>query len=46
LYARTNNGSAAVDTALAGAWFGTPHRFRIDWTPTSVTYSIDGSRRL
>jgi len=43
LYARTNNGSTAVDTALAGSWFGAPHKFRIDWTPTSVTYSIDGT---
>jgi len=43
LYARTNNGVAAVDTAIAGVWFGAPHRFRIDWTPTSVTYSIDGT---
>jgi hypothetical protein len=43
LYARSNNGVAAVDTAIAGVWFGAPHRFRIDWTPTSVTYSIDGT---
>src|SRR5262249_46905047 len=42
LYARTNNGTAAVDTAIAGSWFGAPHRYRIDWNAASVTYSVDG----
>src|SRR5262249_36512585 len=32
----------AVDTPIPGSWFGAPHRFRIDWTATSVTYSVDG----
>src|SRR6185436_14147671 len=31
LYARTNNGSTATNTAIPGSWFGTPHRFTIDW---------------
>src|SRR5262245_8343525 len=42
LYARTNNGVGAVDTPIPGAWFGAPHRFRIEWTATSVTYAVDG----
>jgi N,N-dimethylformamidase beta subunit-like protein/uncharacterized protein DUF4082/Big-like domain-containing protein len=42
LYARTNNGSTATNTAIPGSWFGTPHRFRIDWSASRVDYSIDG----
>ena len=42
LYARTNNGTVATDTPIAGNWFGSPHTFRIDWTATNVTYSVDG----
>ena len=42
LYARTNNGATAANTLIAGAWFGTPHRFRIDWSATQVDYTIDG----
>jgi hypothetical protein len=44
LYARTNTGSGqAIDTPLPGTWFGTPHRYRIDWQPTQVVFSIDGT---
>ena len=44
LYARTNTESGqAIDTAIPGAWFGTPHRYRIDWQPTQVVFSIDGT---
>jgi hypothetical protein len=44
LYARTNTESGqAMDTAIPGAWFGTPHRYRIDWQPTQVVFSIDGT---
>jgi len=44
LYARTNTESGqAMDTAIPGAWFGTPHRYRIDWQPTQVIFSIDGT---
>jgi Glycosyl hydrolases family 16 len=44
LYARTNTESGqAMDTAIPGAWFGTPHRYRIDWRPTQVVFSIDGT---
>lgn len=44
LYARTNDGSGnAIDLPLPGDWFGSPHDFRIDWTPTNATFSIDGA---
>ena len=43
LFARTNSGGASIDTPLAGSLIGSPHRFRIDWTPTTVVYSVDGS---
>jgi Glycosyl hydrolases family 16 len=33
----------AIDTTIPGAWFGTPHRYRIDWQPTQVVFSIDGT---
>jgi hypothetical protein len=41
LYARTNSGSASIDTPLSGSLIGTPHRFRIDWTASAFVYSID-----
>ncbi len=44
LYARTNAGGGVTDTLLSGNWLGTPHRYRIDWTATGVTYSIDGTQ--
>jgi Glycosyl hydrolases family 16 len=28
---------------ISGNWFGTPHRYRIDWQPTQVVFSIDGT---
>ena len=44
LYARTNTEAGqALDTVLPGSWFGTPHRYRIDWQPTQVVFSIDGT---
>ncbi len=42
LLARTNSGTSAIDTDLGGAYVGAPHRYRIDWTASSVVYSIDG----
>jgi len=42
LYARSNNGTVATDTPIAGNWFGSPHVFRIDWTTSNVVYSVDG----
>jgi hypothetical protein len=44
LFARTNNGATSTDTAIPGTWIGTPHRYRIDWTASSVVYSIDGTQ--
>src|SRR5262249_4251089 len=44
LYARTNTASGqALDTVIPGSWFGTPHRYRIDWYPPTVVFSIDGT---
>jgi len=44
LYARTNTEAGhALDTVLPGDWFGTPHRYGIDWQPTQVVFSIDGT---
>jgi hypothetical protein len=44
LYARTNTGSGQIiDTPISAAWLGAPHRYRIDWNPASIVFSIDGS---
>jgi hypothetical protein len=43
LFARANSGGASIDTPIAGSLLGSPHRFRIDWTPTTVVYSVDGA---
>jgi hypothetical protein len=43
LFARTSSGGASIDTPLAGSLLGSPHRFRIDWTPTAFVYSVDGT---
>jgi hypothetical protein len=42
LYARTHTGSLATDTDLGSSSLSAPHRYRIDWTSSSVTFSIDG----
>jgi methionine-rich copper-binding protein CopC len=44
LYARTNSGASSTDTLIPGNWLGALHDFRIDWTPTSVVYWIDGTQ--
>ena len=44
LYARTNDGARSVDTLLPGNWLGSPRRYRIDWTASSVTFYIDGTQ--
>jgi len=41
-FARTNSGFGSFDTALDVGLLGSPHRYRIDWTASSVTYSVDG----
>jgi hypothetical protein len=44
LYARTNNESGQlIDTPLSAGWLGVPHRYRIEWRPDSIVFSIDGS---
>ncbi|HTK77374.1 MAG TPA: tandem-95 repeat protein [Gemmataceae bacterium] len=46
LWARTagpGTGGGSIDTQLASGLLGGPHRFRIDWTATSVNYFIDGA---
>jgi len=43
LFARTSSGGASIDTPIPGSLLGSPHRFRIDWTPTAVVYTVDGS---
>jgi hypothetical protein len=42
LYARTNNSATTNDTVIPGSWFGTAHRFRIDWSASRIDYAIDG----
>jgi len=42
LFARSLSGGE-VSTSLGATWFGSPHRYRIDWNATSVVYSIDGN---
>ena len=44
LFARTRFGGRQREhTARRGALLGSPHRFRIDWTPDEVKYSVDGA---
>ena len=43
LFARTNTGNGAIDTPIGVAPLGEFHRYRIDWTPTSVVYYVDGA---
>src|SRR3954447_322130 len=43
LTARTNTGTAAIDTPLGTGFLGFPHKYTIDWTDASVVFSIDGT---
>jgi hypothetical protein len=43
LYARSN-GSSTIDTPIAGSWLGAPHRYRIEWSASTVTYFVDGNQ--
>jgi hypothetical protein len=43
LFARTHTGAAFIDTPVGSNWLGAPHRYRIDWSASSVTFSIDGT---
>lgn len=42
LLVRTDAGTGETASNLGNTYFGSPHRYRIDWGPTSVVYSIDG----
>jgi hypothetical protein len=44
LYARVNNGYTSQDIALGSQWLGSPHDYRIDWSASGVTFSIDGNQ--
>jgi len=44
LFARTNDGIVPTDTLIPGNWLGAPHRYRIDWTSTSVTFFVDSTQ--
>jgi hypothetical protein len=37
-----STGSAKADTVIPGNYIGSAHLYRIDWTSTGFTYSIDG----
>src|SRR5262249_19438189 len=43
-HALTNSGFGSFDTPLNVALLGSPHRYRIDWTASSVTYFVDGTQ--
>jgi len=43
LLARTHDGTSAIDTPIPGNWLGAAHQYRIDWTATSIVFSIDGN---
>ncbi len=43
LFARTHDGSSAVDANLGTGWLGVPHRYRIDWNEASIDFYIDGA---
>jgi len=45
-YARSVAPGQAFETPIAGSWIGTSHRFRIDWTATTVTYWIDDVQKV
>src|SRR5262249_34914405 len=36
-------GTTSIDTPLGTPLLGSPHRFRIDWMPGSIVYSVDGA---
>ena len=43
LYARTNNNGAEVNTLLGNAYIGAPHRYRIEWGASAISFYIDGA---
>src|SRR5262249_38826128 len=43
LFARTNTGTAVVDTGLGSGLLGEFHRYKIAWKADRVEYSVDGA---
>ena len=43
LFARTNTGSAAINTPIPGGLIGSEHRYRIEWDAGEVRFFVDGS---
>ena len=43
LYARSRSDTVNIETLIPGSWFGTAHRFRIEWTNTSIVYAINNN---
>jgi hypothetical protein len=43
LYARSRSDTVNIDTLIPGSWLGSSHRFRIEWTSTSIVYAIDNN---
>ena len=44
LWVRTNVNDVPTNTQLSSASVGSPHRYRIVWTASAVTYFIDGQQ--
>ena len=45
LYARTQTGALASDTLIPGNWLDAPHRYRVDWGTSTITFWVDGVLR-
>jgi len=43
LITRVYESNAPTDYTIPGNWTGAAHRYRIDWNPGTVTFSIDGA---
>jgi hypothetical protein len=43
LTARINNNGDISEYLIPGNWLGSSHRYNIDWNPTNVVFSIDGT---
>ena len=43
IQARTWSGGGQINTPIPGSFVGSPHVFRIDWTPAAIEYRIDGN---
>jgi hypothetical protein len=46
LYARSIATGQALETPIAGTFFNSAHRYRIDWVAGSIVYWIDGTVRV